>query len=163
MAASTGKDQPPAYTSQASTARDSTAPSTTSTLKPHHSTRASELSWDTSAGSYTTSQYLELTFSVMVHCGDTFEPVVLSIDEDYEALLDDLHKIFVEPRMTASASMPKRRMKTYLSQMKVVWGKAAKSEFVMEPGWGSMIKTENIIAMLRLLKSRNGKDYIKFN
>lgn len=154
MAANTGKDQPPAYTSQAEA-------SATPTLKPNHSTRASELLRATSESSYTTSQYLELTFSIMVHCGTTSEPVVLAIDEDYEKLFDDFHRIFGKPRVTESASKPKRSTDGRETQMKVVWGRAEK-EFVIDPGWGSVMKTGNITAMLRLLKSRNGKDYIRF-
>ena len=89
-AANAGKDQLPAYTShsyQASTSGDSAGPSTTPTLMLNHSTRAAELSRATSEGIYTTSQYLELTFFVMVRCrGSTCYPVVLAIDEDYETL-----------------------------------------------------------------------------
>lgn len=162
MAANTGKDQPPAYTSQALTAGNNPQASTNATLKPNHSTRASELLRAISEGSCTTSQYLELTFSVMVHCGITSEPVVLAIDEDYETLFDDFHRIFVEPQVTESGSKPNKRTEGRMTKMKVVWGRAEK-EFVIDPGWGSVMKTGNITAMLRLLKSRNGKDYIRMS
>lgn len=160
MAANTGKDQPPAYTSQASTAGNNPEASTTPTLKPNHSTRASELLRASFEGSCTTSQYLELTFSVMVHCGTTSEPVVLAIDEDYETLFDDFQRIFVEPPVTENANKQKKPTGRRMTQMKVAWGRAEK-EFVIDPGWGSTMKTGNITAMLRLLKSRNGKDYIR--
>ncbi|CAD6582975.1 MAG: hypothetical protein ASARMPRED_001118 [Alectoria sarmentosa] len=151
MAASRSKDQPPAYTSQddqASTTGDSAEPSKSTVLKPNHSTRASNLSHAISQREYTKFEYLELTFPVMIFCG-FFEPVVLAIDEDHDTLLSDLQRIFnVRTR-----------------EMRVVWG----------DGWGggsmgrdlammgSVVQPGNITAMLRLLKSKNGADYIHVN
>ena len=125
MAASTRKYQSPAYTShsyQASTSGDSAGPSTTPTHMSNRSTRASELSKAISEGIYTTSQYLELTFSVMVRCGgSTCYPVILAIDEGYETLLNDFDQMFVE---STSPFVPKPLVKKCMTQMKVVRGKA---------------------------------------
>lgn len=106
------------------------------------------------------SQYLESTFSIMVHCGTTSEPVVLAIDEDYQTLFKDIYRIFYDPQGNESASKPKRPTEERKTEMRVVWGRAEK-EFAIDPGWGFIITKGNITAMLRLLKSRNGRDYIR--
>ena len=95
----------------------------------------------------------------MVRCrGGTCHPVVLAIDEDYEALLNDFNQMFVEP---TSPFVPKPLVKKCMTQMKVVWGKAGAQDYWVEQHtWGFNMKSGNIIAMLRLLKSRNGLDYI---
>lgn len=151
MAANGGKDQPPAYTSQdhqASMTGNNARPSATPTRNPNHSTRASEHLRATTEGTYTTSQYLELTFSVRINYGYISEPVVLAIDEDYETLLHDFPTMFLGPGRQRSI------------QMRAIWetadGKGALSHYY----WTAIMNTGNITAMLRLLKSRNGKDYI---
>ena len=87
MAASTSKDQPPAYTDQ-----DNQTP-----IKPNISKRASQLFRGISQGDYTMSQYLELTFSVVVSCNQTFEPVVIAIDENYDDLFHDIQHTLDTP------------------------------------------------------------------
>ena len=162
MATNIGKDQPPAYTSysyQASTSNDSAGPLTTPTLMPNHSTRASELSRAPSEAIYTTSQYLELTFSIMVRSrGSTCHPVVLAIDEDYETLRNDFFQMLVEP---TSPFVPNPLVKKCMTQMEVVWGKAGAQDYWVEQHiWGFTLKSSNITAMLQLKKSRNGSDNI---
>ena len=146
MAANKGKDQPPAHTSQhnqTSMTGDSARRSATPIRKPNHSTRASELLRATTEGTYTTSQYLELTFSVRVKYHNISEPVVLAIDEDYETLLDDFQTI-----LFGSAKMN-------LPRMRAIWGTQGVCD------WEPVMTTGNMTAILRLLKSRNGKDYIE--
>ena len=53
-----------------------------------------------SQGDYTMSQYLELTFSVVVSCWVVFEPVVIAIDENYDDLFRDIQHVFGSPRAT---------------------------------------------------------------
>ena len=156
MAANTGKDQPPACTSQddnALKAADSAGPSTTPNFKPCHSKRALELLQATSDGLSIMSQYLELTFSIMVKFHYIFNPVVLTIDEDYDALFKDFYNIFVVPRIKV---LKKGTEGGRMTGMEVFW----KPPFETY-GWRSTDMTaDNITAMLRLLKSRNGKDHI---
>ena len=125
----------------------------------NHSMRASELSTATSEGTFTTAQYLELTFSVMVRCcGSICHFVVLAIDEDYETLRNDFNQMSVEP---TSPFVPKPLVKKCMTQIKVVWGTAGAQDYWVEQHtWGSDMKSGNIIAMLRLMKSRNGMDCI---
>ena len=152
MAANNGKDQPPAYTSQdhqASMTGNNARPSATPTRNPNHSTRASELLRATTEGTYTTSQYLELTFSVRIDYHNISEPVVLAIDEDYEMLLHDFQTIFIGPGRNRLIQMRAIR--------ETADGKGALSHY----DWKAIMNTGNITAMLRLLKSRNGKDYIE--
>ena len=127
MADKKGSDQPPAYS----------GPSTNTSLHlyPCHTTKASKLIQKIKDGEFTTSQYLKLTFSIFVA---GYEPVVLSIDEEYQALLDDFSRMF-----------------TKTTQIEVVWGKpfqdcTLRSFHQLGPG--------NTAAMLRLLKSRGGQD-----
>ena len=69
------------------------------------------------------SQYLERTFSVMVHYHNNWGPVVLAIEEDYDTLLDDLHHMFVEPMMTETANMPETELEIYMPPMTIQWEK----------------------------------------
>ncbi|CAD6594140.1 MAG: hypothetical protein ASARMPREDX12_008302 [Alectoria sarmentosa] len=153
------KDQPPAYMSEdyhesthSGRERHATA--------PNHSTRASRLSQATATGTYT-SQYLELTFSIMVRYGSTFEPVVIAIDEDYDTLLDDFNYIFRQI-FHSSRSLG-------LKKMKVVWENGWKERWnsigsrELDRKWDSTVETSNITAMLRLLKSQSGMSYIKID
>ena len=99
------------------------------------------------------SQYLDLTFSVMVLCTAEvnhlytmiWKPVVLAIDEDYDTLLSDLGSIFVAD--------------SKLTRMKVCW-EAPRGQSSSWPQEADMNK-ETIPAMLRLLKSLNGKNHIE--
>ena len=149
------KDLPPAYSSQASGSAELPI---RPTLKPNHSTRASELSRATSEGMYTMSEYLKLTFSVLIWCRDSWEPIVLAIDEDYDTLFDDFHTIFGEPREIAA--MSKKPVQRRLTRMRITWGKVGAQGSWPDHHPGSYVKADNLVAMLRLLKSRNGNDYI---
>lgn len=151
MAANNGKDQPPAYTSQdhqASMTGNNARPSATPTRKPNHSTRASELLQATTEGTYMNSQYLELTFSIRIDFHSISEPVVLAIDEDYETLMHDFQTMFLGPG------------RYRLIEMRPIWETADGKGPLSRYYWTASMNTGNIIAMLRLLKSRNGKDYI---
>ena len=135
MAANRGKDRPPAYT-------ESHQASASSNRKSNHSTAASELRRDMDSGQLKSSEYLELTFSVMIRYHGTTQPIVLAIDEEYETLFDDFEDIFDNSVMR-------------VQEMSVIWGKDWILQFEE-----SRVTKSSITAMLRLLKSRNGKDYI---
>ena len=107
------------------------------------------------------SQYLELTFSVMVQYRNSWGPVVIAIDEDYDTLLDDFHHMFVEPKMTETANMPKRPMNRAMPSMTVQWEKGYLDAWVLSNRQkSSVVHTGNIIALLRLLKSQSGMNFI---
>ena len=157
MAANTSKDQPPIY-DQASTTGSSAELPTTIALKPYHSTRASTLSHATSQGTYTTVQYLELTFSIMVFCCGTREPVVLAIDEHYDSLLHDIQHIFVKAGTAENEKVIKNAKK--MTHMTVSWGIGGTTgKPYHDPSFE--VNRNNITAMLRLLKSRNGVDFLE--
>lgn len=147
MALNTNKDQPPAYTSlddQSSITGSSAERSTTSTNTARNtlrSARASELSRLTSEGRFTTTQYLEFTFSVMVNHSRIAKPFVLAIDEDYKTLLKNFQDLYDYKK---------------IDSISVVWG-VGKPPCVKDR---IPLTSENITAMLRLLKSRGGVDTI---
>ena len=157
MAAHTGKEQPPAYTSedqQASATAESAA------AIPYHSTRASKLFRDTSQqGLYTMSQYLERTLSVLVRSANTLTPVVLAMDEDYDGLLNDfVHMFPIEKRPTHGYTKgpwagPKGCMRAAWKE----FGERASTDLQSY----SDLNKSNITVILRLLKSRNCVDYIQ--
>lgn len=101
------------------------------------------------------SQFLELTFSVMVcykkgeyGAVGTRKPIVLAIDEDYDTLLRDLQGIFP---------------KSGLTSMKASWEDCRGGADAPRPLaylHDSQVDEENITAMLRLLKPMNGMGYI---
>ena len=69
---------------------------------------------------WTKSQYFEVTFSIMVRCASTFEPVNLAIDEDYEKLSDDFNRMFAETSTKESVGTSKRLLERWMTQMKVI-------------------------------------------
>ncbi len=144
MAASTSKDQPPAYTNH-----DDQAP-----IKPNYSKRASQLFHEMSQGNCTMSQYLELTFSVGVAWSYAYSPdimpVVVAIDENYaDFLRDNQHMLGSTTKRTA---------------MKVHWEKKCWGGWVKKDHeTASEVNDSNITAILRLLKSRNGVGCIRLS
>ena len=124
-------------------------------LLPGHSTRASKLSYDTSQGKYTMLEYLALTFSIMVTCNNHQGPFVVAIDEDLHTLNGDIQRAF--PRwnnpLRASGSQPR------IMELSVNWGQQVYGHKDFKDT-KSILQKENIVAMMRLLKSRNGKDVI---
>ncbi len=85
------------------------------------------------------SQYLELTFSVVVSGNGSFEPVVIAIDENYDDLFHDIQHTLDRPHTKMEVHWEKN------------WGKWMKDD-----GQTSEVNNSNIGAILRLLKSRNG-------
>ena len=121
-----------------------------SSLKPHHSTRASSLSQLTDLRRYTPSEYLDLTFSVMVEYNGKFQPMIITMNEEREPLFQDIRHLLAkkdEEYDPEKKDMPK---------MKVVWGHGRPKNSPEE----IELENSNIIAMLRLVRSRNGVDYI---
>lgn len=119
-------------------------PPTAALLKPSHSTRASRLSYDTSQGRYSTLEYMELTFSLMFMCNNMRGPMVVAVDEDFNTLLGDVQRKFCGSLIYST---------TRLKELKISW---AARDF----GSSFALNSDNIVAMLRLLKSRNGQDMI---
>ncbi len=97
----------------------------------------------------------------MVRCRGTFEPVVIAIGEDYDTLLDDFDYIFRQI-VPSSKSLG-------LKKMTVVWENGWKENWnsvgsdYVDREWHSAVTTGNITAMLRLLKSQSGMNYIKID
>ena len=85
----------------------------------------------------------------MVKYGSISEAVVLAIDEDYETLFDDIHTILL--------GSGRRSM----TRMRAFWGTPGGKADWWGYEWQAVMNTGNITAMLRLLKSRNGVDYIQ--
>lgn len=92
-----------------------------------------------------TSQYLDLTFAVLVEYNGIHKPMVLAIDEDPEPLFQDIRHLF------DAKDDPKKN-----KEMKVTWGHGSPKH---GPG-ESKLDSRNITALLRLVKSRNGVDLI---
>ena len=159
MAHRKGKDQPPAYMSEDYHKSTDSGRERYATA-PNHSTRASRLSQATETGTYT-SQYLELTFSIMVRSGSTFEPIVIAIDEDYDTLLDDFDYIFRQI-FSSSRSLGLKKMKVvWENGWKKAWNSIGSHE--VDRKWHSTVEASNITAMLRLLKSQSGMSYIEID
>ena len=134
-----------AYTndSQSSTNGNAARPSTDvlPDCLAYHTRRALQHMQDVSTRAITMTQYFDHTFSILVSSRATREPVVMSINEDYEALVHDLSSMFGNARLIS-----------------VDWGKDLPyANSVHE------LNTKNTTAMLRLLKSRSGKDWIRFS
>ncbi len=113
-------------------------------LKPSHSTRASRLSYDTSQGRYSMLEYMEMTFSILIMCNNMKEPLVVAIDEDFNTLLGDVQRMFCISLIYST---------TRIKELKIGLG-------TWEFGGNPSLNSGNIVAMLRLLKSRNGKDML---
>jgi len=145
--AHTIEDLPPLYSTEASASSriNPSDPPLSSILKPSHSTSASRLVHATSQGKYTTLEYVELTFSIMVLCNGLRGPVVVAIDEDISTLISDIQRLFHN-----------RLSNTRVTELRIDWCGAPGSGF----GSGSHLNNGNATAMLRLLKSRNGVDSI---
>ncbi len=160
MAASTGKEQPPPYTSQehqTSTTGYGAGPATTPVFYRTLSALAIRHSNNRQNSTITTSQYQEHTISIMVLCHGTFEPVVLGIDEEYGKLMDDFHRMLADP------SASKKPMGRWITSMKVVWERSWGGQDLQLARGGTLVTGNNITAMLHLLKSRNGNDYIELS
>ena len=122
-----------------------------STLKPHHSTCASSHSFGDKA-------YLDFTFSVMVECNGHHMPMVVVIDEVCDKLFHDIQNLYAKTdhaKVSKWKNDPKKDEENK-KNMRVVWGhgcpKYASEEFVLDDS--------NLVATLRLVKSRNGVDVI---
>lgn len=114
---------------------------------PHHSTNASSLSSVAAVQRTTGNDYLDVTFSVMVEYDGDFQPMVLTMNERCEPLLEQIRHLLAKKNEQYD---PEKK------QLKVVWGHGRPA--------GSPDKTDltdsNITAMFRLVKARNGVDYI---
>jgi len=141
-------DPPPLYTNEASASSriGPSDPPLASILKPSHSTSASRLAYATSQGKYSTLEYMELTFSIIVMCNGLRAPVVVAIEEDISTLMADIQRMFHN-------KLNNRK----IFELRVEWcGSPASRDF----GSGFHLSNGNATAMLRLLKSRNGVDTI---
>ena len=124
------------------TLADRPDPPTATLLLPGHSTRASLLSYHASQGKYSALEYLALTCSLMFTCNSTIKPLVVAIDEDFDILLDDIQRYFgISPGFMR------------LKELHVHWGPRTF-------GVKGLLQRENIVAMMRLIKSRNGQDMV---
>ena len=149
MAAFTVNDPPPSYmsqNSQTSTLIDRPDPPISALLKPNHSTRASRLFYATSRGRYSILEYYELTFSLLFSHDGVKKAIVVAVDEELDTLLQDIRRIF----STRLSSLRNRIMDLRVSF----------SGPLSFGGNGDVLHDENITAMLRFLKSRNGADMI---
>ncbi|KAK4695933.1 hypothetical protein P7C71_g1903, partial [Lecanoromycetidae sp. Uapishka_2] len=135
---------PPFYTTDTPTSNSD--PPLSSILKPCHSTKASRLAYATSQGRYTTLEYSELTFSIMVMVHKLRAPVVVAIDEDIDILIGDLQRMFYNGLNNKE-----------LTELSIEWGRTAEGR---DFGPGLKLTNLNATAMLRLLKSRGGQDTI---
>ena len=83
----------------------------------------------------------------MVEWDGKFRPMILTMDEHCETLFQDIRQLLADKDEKFN---PKKK------QLKVVWGHGRP---INSP---EQIKLEdsNIIAILRLMKSRNGVDYV---
>lgn len=72
------------------------------------------------------------------------ELLVVAIDEDYKTLLNDVQKAFSRSLLNSN---------TRIKELRVSWGQR---DFES----GTSLDSGNIIAMLRLMKSRGGQDVI---
>lgn len=90
---------------------------------------------------------------VVCHCKyySTYKPPVLVIDEDYGTLLRDLLNMFDDASMARGVEA---------RRMSVVWEKSHEEPSLLFPIADSEVTEDNITAMLRLLKSKNGIDQI---
>ena len=150
------KEKPPAYTKD-----DHKAPTRGGHVQrptaPNHSTRASLLSGNINN---MTPQYLDLTFSILVRCRETFAPIVVAIDDDYDTLLNDFDYIFCQilRRMDRPLKLHSMRV-VWENGWKESWSSVGSDKFNRE--WHSTVKADNLLAMLRLLKSKNDMSYIE--
>lgn len=120
-----------------------------STSEPHHSTRALSLARNGDG-----DRFLDLTLSVMVEWNGHHMPMVLAIDEECETLFDDIQNVYAK---TNDAKERKRKNDdSKKKHMKVVWGQGFYKDVTEE----SVLDDSNMVATLRLLKSRNGADLI---
>ena len=149
MTANTVDDRPPSYTSQdsqTSTLIDRPDPSISALLKPNHSTRASRLSYATSQGRCSTLEYYELTFPLLFSHDGVKKAIVVAVDEEWDTLLKDVQRIFSTRLSNLSNRIKELRVSC--------------SGSLSFGGNGDVLHDENITAMLRFLKSRNGADMI---
>ena len=119
-------------------------PETRDLQKSSHSTRASKMFYDTQEGRYSQLEYMELTFSIMVMCNNLRGPLVVAVNESFNILLDDIQRMFSSH---LSSTKPK--------ELRISWSSSARdfgSNFTLNSG--------NMVAMMRLLKSRGGVDMI---
>ncbi|KAL9123451.1 MAG: hypothetical protein Q9175_008363, partial [Cornicularia normoerica] len=97
MTANTVDDRPPSYMSQdsqTSTLIDRPDPLTYDHLKPHHTTRASRLSYATAQGRYSILEYYELTFSLLFSYKGVKKAIVVAVGEEMDTLLKDIQRLF---------------------------------------------------------------------
>ncbi len=128
--------------SDTATLVDRPVPPIETLLLPGHTTRASKLHYDTSQGKYTTLEYMELTFSIMVTYNNRRGPLVVAIDEDYNILLGDIQREF-----------PRLHNQLRIKELGISWGGR-------EFGSNDVVQRKNMVAMMRLLKARGGQDMI---
>lgn len=113
---------------------------TVATVKPCHSTRASQLAFEAQEGRCSTLEYLELTFSIMFLYNGRWAPLVVAISEDLNTLLRDVQSKFSEWLITST---------TIIKELKVSLAcRESRGLFFLNNG--------NMVPTVRLLKSMNG-------
>lgn len=149
MADHTMDDRPPSYMSQdsqTSTLIDRPDPPISALLKPNHSTRASRLSYATSQGRYSILEYYELTFALLFMHNGIKKVIVVAVDEELDTLLKDIQRIF-----TTRLSTLGNRIRELRVSIPGILSFGAN---------GDILQDENMTAMLRYMKSRNGADMV---
>lgn len=108
--------------------------------KPYHTSRASLLFSAASQGMMSKPECLETTFTVVVYFSDHKFPLVVSIDEDYCHLLDDIRRIAKKPEIQKLSACTTAGSKDH-----GVW----------------QLDGYNLEPLLRFMKSRQGVDSIR--
>ena len=146
MATNELHDLPPSYMSQNSQTSTLTDRLNPALIKPNHSTRASGLSYATSQGRLSILEYHELTFAAMFSHHSTKKIMVIAIDEELDALIKDVQRIYGPSYFGA------------ISQLRVDFAYGSAIGKIV--GEGERLSDENVTAFLRFIKSRNGLDVI---
>lgn len=108
--------------------------------KPYHTSRASLLFSAASQGMMSKPECLETTFALVVYFSDHKFPLVVSIDEDYGQLLDDIRRIAKKPE---------------IQKLSACTTGGSKDHGIWE------LDGYNVEPLLRFMKSRQGGDSIR--
>ena len=129
----------------------SSSPLPTTPPPPGYSTRAHKL-FTTVGVSMSVSDFYILTFSIMIKAA-TFEmPLIISVDETFEGLMNDIRLL------VNNSPLANRTKGTVLKFLRIDWDSHS-SRFASLGGniqWG--MQRGEMLAMLRLLKQRGGID-----
>ena len=129
----------------------SSSPLPTTPPVPGFSTRAYTL-YTTAGTSISQSDFNDSTFSIMVKAGSFEMPLIISVDETFEGLMNDIRLI------VNKSPLSNRSAGNVLKFLKVDWDSHS-SRFGSIGGniqWGK--QRGEMMAMLRLLKQRGGID-----